>query len=459
MPNDITKTILFLINGLGVASKDSFDIKFNNLMPNLSMLMGNYISSNIENINYNYKNGYRNFSLGNDLLPTYHRLENDTNFANNNTILSIAADAINNNTKVHLFCFLDNESVINQVFKIIDVLKTKGNFPIFIHTILRQKECLGYTPILNMLKKIEEKLTLYKNVEIGIVGGERIINKEQYYYLLSKELGEKWPDYTRKVNYSITKEIVPRELEPFYIHPGFKLQNNDIALFLNYEDVDCNEFIKKLRNVKLYTLFPMKAFSYAINIYEEIAPLDFFNKKLEQLHLKCLMLTTNDRIPNINYSFNGLKDVKSNNIEYMDINSKDLDLEKIVLSPYHLIIFDYDLESFKEIGKLKDFLMDLDDKIDQIYNLCDQNSYNMFISSVYGIYKEDYLVGVDKRVKLDYSLEVPVVMIDQKYPKSKYFLKYGNTYNLSNTIIYSITSDESIPHLIRKKGILSYFRD
>ena len=203
----------------------------------------------------------------------------------------------------------------------------------------------------------------------------------------------------------------------------------------------------------------MKAFSYAINIYEEIAPLDFFNKKLEQFHLKCLMLTTNDRIPNINYSFNGLKDVKSNNIEYIDINSKDLDLEKIILSPYHLIIFDYDLESFKEIGKLKDFLMELDDKIDQIYNLCDQNSYNMFISSVYGIYKEDYLVGVDKRVKLDYSLEVPVVMIDQKYSKSKYFLKYGNTYNLSNTIIYSITSDESIPHLIRKKGILSYFRD
>ena len=36
-------TILYLINGLGVASKDSFDIKFNDIMPNLSMLMRNYI--------------------------------------------------------------------------------------------------------------------------------------------------------------------------------------------------------------------------------------------------------------------------------------------------------------------------------------------------------------------------------------------------------------------------------
>ena len=41
--NNSTKSILFLINGLGVASKDSFDIKFNDMMPNLSMLMGNYI--------------------------------------------------------------------------------------------------------------------------------------------------------------------------------------------------------------------------------------------------------------------------------------------------------------------------------------------------------------------------------------------------------------------------------
>ena len=109
MNNDITKTILFLINGLGVASKDSFDIKFDDTMPNLSMLMGNYLYSNLENINYNYKNGYRNFSLGNDLLPTYHRLESDNNLTNNTTIIKIANDAITNNTKVHLFCFLDND--------------------------------------------------------------------------------------------------------------------------------------------------------------------------------------------------------------------------------------------------------------------------------------------------------------------------------------------------------------
>lgn len=459
MQNDITKTVLFLINGLGVASKDSFDIRFNDLMPNLSMLMRNYLYSNLENKNYNYKNGYRNFSLGNDLLPTYHRLENDSNLMKNPTILNIASDAISNHTKVHLFCFLDNEQVINQVIKIISVLKQQGDFLIFIHIILRQKDCLAYDTILSMLKMVEDKITLFKGVEIGIVAGERVINKDKYYELFCKELGEKWPDYTRKINYCRNTQIVPRDLDPFYIHTGFKAQSNDISLFFNYEDVDCNEFISKIKNIKLYTLFPMKSFAYAINIYEELAPLDYFSKKLETHHLKCLVLTTPDRISTIHYNFNGLKENKNSLIEYMDIHNKELDIEKILQLPYHLIIFDYDLEPFHEIKKLKDFLMNLDEKIDKIYNICDQNNYNMFISSVYGIYRDDYIAGVDKKVKLDYSMEVPVVMIDRKYSKSKFLLKYGSTYHLSNTIIHSIVNDPNIPTLIRKRGILSFFKD
>ena len=86
----------------------------------------------------------------------------------NQTILSIANDAMVNHTKLHIFCFLDNNQVIQQVLKIIDVLRLKGDFPIFIHLILRQKNILEYDLILSMLKNVEEKITLYQNVEIGM---------------------------------------------------------------------------------------------------------------------------------------------------------------------------------------------------------------------------------------------------------------------------------------------------
>ena len=452
------KTILYLINGLGVASKDSFDIKFNELMPNLSMLMGNYIYSNIENKSYNYKNAFRNFSLGGNLLPTYNRLDTDANISNNPTILNIATDAINNKTKLHLFCFLDNEKVVNQIVKIINVLQTKGSFPIYIHIVLRQKDYQSYDDIIKLIKSLEDKITLLKTVRIGTIVGERKINEDSYYQLLIKQKGEKWPDFNRKLNYSNQTQVSPRELDGFYMHEGFQLVTHDISLFMNYEDVDCNEFISKITNVKLYTLFPMKAYSYAINIYDDIPPPEFFSKSLEENNLKCLILTTEDRIPSINHNLCGLKDTKSLNIEYRDINSPDLDKLKVLDEDYQYIIFDYDIGIYNELGEIKDSLMAMDNEIEQIYKVCDQNSYNYFIASLYGIYKE-YTIGVGRIVKLDYSSEVPVIIIDNDYPASKYTLKYGDTHDLSNTIFLSITNNININSLYRKKGILAFFKE
>ena len=313
------KAILFLINGLGVASKDSFSINYGELMPNLSMLMNNYFYTTLENINYNYNNGFRNFSLGHDLLPTYKKLEEDTEFANNQTIINIAADAIHNRSKVHLFCFLDNDKVINQVVKIISVLRPKGDFYIYIHIVLRQKDCIEYDNVIKRIKSLEDKITLYQNTTIGTIVGERKFINDEYYSLITKGMGEKWPDYNRKLNYTKAEETLPRDVDPFYMNTGFQLAVNDIALFLNYEDVDCNAFIDKITNVKLYTLFPMKDYSYAVNIYEEIKPTMYFSKTLEENNLKCLVLTTEGRKPSINYYLNGLSDLTSPNITYMNI--------------------------------------------------------------------------------------------------------------------------------------------
>lgn len=456
MNNDSKKAILFLINGLGIASKDSFNINYSEVMPNMTMLMNNYLYTTLQNINYNYKNGYRNFSLGNDLLPTYHKLENDSNLDNNETIINIANDAVINNTKVHMFIFLDNNQVITQINKLLNVLIKRGEFKIYIHIILRQKDFLEYDSIIDRIKKLEDQITLMQNVKIGTITGERKINSDEYYKLITKENGEKWPDYNRKLTFSKTTEITPRELEPFYMNQGFKIETNDISLFLNYEDVDCDGFISKITNVKLYTLFPMKAYNYAVNIYEELEPTVYFSKVLEDNNLKCLILTTENRIPSINYNLNGLKEIKSNNIDYLDINTKDLDIKSVITSNYNYIIFDYDIEKFKEIRQIKEFLMDLDDKLDEIYNLCDEKEYKLFITSLYGIYK-NFIVGVSKEVKLDYSIEVPAIIVDRNVNKAKFSFKYGTTFDLSNTIFNLITGNENIPTSIRKKGFLSFF--
>lgn len=457
MNNQTKKTILYLINGLGIATKDSFDIKFNEMMPNLSMLMGNYMYQTLENINYNYNNGFRNFSLGNNLLPTYKKLEEDSSFEQNPKVINIATDANHNHTKVQLFCFLDHEQVINQIVKIVNVLRPKGTFPICIHIVLRQKDVQDYDLIIKMIKQLEDKITLFNNVEIGTVVGERKVNTNDYFHILSKEIGERWPDYERKLNYLKTTQEAPRQSDGFYMNRGFILQPNDISLFLNYEEVDCNGLINKLEHIKLYTLFPMKEYSYAVNIYEEIPPNEYFSKTLEQHQLKCLILTKKERQKNIIYNLCGLNEEKSNNIDFLEIDQK-IDLDSLLKKDYQYIIFDYDISIFKEISQIKDFLMELDEQINEIYKLCDQSENNLIVSSLYGMYRE-YIIGVDKQVKLDYSKEVPVVFIDNDFPASQYSLKYGNTHDLSNTIFYAILKDENIPKLFRKKGLFSFFKD
>ena len=202
----------------------------------------------------------------------------------------------------------------------------------------------------------------------------------------------------------------------------------------------------------------MKSYSYAINIYDELEPTEYFSKTLEENNLTCLILTTPERIDSINYNLCGLKDYKSNHIVYQNITENHSNIKEIINQDYNYIIFDYDLVKFKEIRKIKEFLMQLDDQINDIYNICEENGYKFFISSLYGIYKK-FIVGIDKEVVIDYSTEIPAIIVDRDIPKSKFMFKYGTSHNLSNTIFYLITKNESIPMSIRKRGILSFFKD
>lgn len=104
-------------------------------------------------------------------------------------------------------------------------------------------------------------------VSIGTITGERQINSELYYTVIAKENGEKWPDYNRKLRFVEAQGIKPLNVEPFYMNPGFMIERNDIALFLNYEDVDCDGFINKITNVKLYTLFLLLILIFVNNLH------------------------------------------------------------------------------------------------------------------------------------------------------------------------------------------------
>ena len=75
------KTVLFLINGLGIETKDSFSVYNASLMPNFDLLSKKYLFSGIKSNVRNIYDGYRNMSLEINELYNYHiyRREAQTN--------------------------------------------------------------------------------------------------------------------------------------------------------------------------------------------------------------------------------------------------------------------------------------------------------------------------------------------------------------------------------------------
>jgi hypothetical protein len=65
------KTILFLINGFGVETKDSYSVYSSELMPNFDKLSKKYMFSKLTSKVFSTVDGFRNMSLESNDLYNY----------------------------------------------------------------------------------------------------------------------------------------------------------------------------------------------------------------------------------------------------------------------------------------------------------------------------------------------------------------------------------------------------
>ena len=80
------KTVLFLINGFGIESKDSYSIYDKDLMPNLDSLTQKYLFEKLDNNVTNIAEAYRNNSLGISELYNYSIVGDSLNSKDNNLL-------------------------------------------------------------------------------------------------------------------------------------------------------------------------------------------------------------------------------------------------------------------------------------------------------------------------------------------------------------------------------------
>ena len=138
----MNKTVLFLINGLGIERKDSYNIYSAEVMPNFDKLTTEEFFTPISSAASNLEDAYKYFSIGTLTPLTAPYMENilDNNLFNNNPKFNSFHQAVFNCTgNIHFFCFLEDDKVHDAIKKFIQTIDPDGQKRIYLHKLLTRK--------------------------------------------------------------------------------------------------------------------------------------------------------------------------------------------------------------------------------------------------------------------------------------------------------------------------------
>ena len=467
------KNILMLINGFGVSVAGSYNVFSAESMPNLDRLTKEGFFTSLTASNMDYKSGYRNFSIGINEHLSYSIVENNISsqeYKNNQLLKYIVAQVNQKQSTLHVFCYWENDRTIQQLLVYLKEISPQISTPIFVHLVLCQKSMTDY-------KDIDGSFTILNydtgdNIKVGMVTGENNLSKIIVFKDLIRtymsEAGEKWKDMSKKVEVQIQTKTRPNDTRTFVVNTGFGIKDNDQILFFNYASVDVSMFKKELGIQKFraldtstlgfYSLFPVKSDTNIPFMYNFALSATYTLNSLKSIGAKCLLMDVKDKCPYINYFFTGLRNTVDDDLKYLPtdngfIYDANQVMQIIQTYPQELIIINYEIDSCKTVEEIIERLKKIDVVIGAIDAYVRANKCAFFISSLYGIQKE--LFNERHMVcKLDFSIRVPLVVIDTQLSSKEYSISEGNMFDLANTLYKNINNSYTTTGLIRKKTSL-----
>lgn len=469
----MNKTVLYLINGLGVEKKDSFPIYNSRLMPNFDKLLNSNFFTTLETESSNYKEAYQVFSTGSSKQPEYSFLENllYTEEINNNNNFNQFKNFISNNSNLHIFVALDN-NIIDQLSDFLKHLKINHDKEVFIHIILKENDIESYKKLGSSYNYLRFKIQ--SNVKVGaILGKDILFNSDRksdllaFAKLLFKGFGEKWNEPLKKFESFKMNKKRPSEINAFYVN-NINMKENDTILFFDYEDNNYDELINilktpisfvsngmNLERLSFVSLFPLKTSLNIQSMFGHVVSPYSVSKALIDNKLNALIIADNLNMNTINYMVNGLSFNQTNNVKYMTVLEKDLNnfnaLNTVINDPnYNLIIINTRIDNLNTAEEIKGMLSYLDQNIKMVSEICTEHT--LIISSLFGINKT--VTNEGKNVDINFKGKVPMIYINKKISKANYILSSGTIYDLLTTSIKSIDSSINCRSLLRKKGFM-----
>lgn len=473
------KSIIFLINGLGIERPGSYSISIDEAMPNLSRAKETSYFTTAIISSLEYKEAYESFFLGD---TSKQELEYLKEYLVNDSIDELGlykeiAEKIKEkeNSKIHIFIETLNERIVEQINTLFKGLIGENiNKKIYLHLLLTQQTEKDYPAINKIINYI--RFHLNENIQVGFIIGKESVGqqptKEQNIFLKKMFFEcqcERWTSTEVKLNSLAEKKVRPCEVEGFCTTKECFISNNDMLFFFNTRRENYDKFIEVIYRgakelfkegvnlpisslIRLYSNYKVPSFIENLEYENSLSNILIRNKK------KCLIITDKQNINDINFYANGLNSINNPIICFMEKTSAFQEQDKIEKlindMPYDLIIFDYEMDTSSTINHLKEELSKLDVILGNIIRVC-ENKHALFITSLYGIKKTLPVADYNKEeVTIDYELRIPIFFYDYSYPKGKYDLFPGETHDILLSAVKCITYDEKLDSLIREKTLI-----
>ena len=472
------KSIIFLINGLGIEKPGSYSISLDQDMPNLCRTKETSFFTTAITNSLEYRSAYQQFFMGDTYKMELDYIKENilnNNLVNNPVYQSFASNVSNQEAKLHIFLEPTTERVVEQINDLVSNLNLPKNKKVYIHLLLPQLTVNDYNKLTEIINYI--KYHIDERINVGFVIGKEYLSekltvdeKKQMCKLLFYCSAERWIRTEEKLQSLKEQNIIPCKAAGFCANNDCYIQNNDTILFFNTRREDYDKFITSIYgnaqeviknapiNIPVYSLLKLYS-QYNINSFaENINYENSLSNNLQKYNKKALILTNREHVNLINFYANGLNQVNNPNIVFMILDESLYDYNTVVNiidnSDYDLIIFDYFMDTSSTINNLKIGLRNIDKVLGNVV-VCSENKHSLFITSLFGLKKELPLADYNsEKVLLDYEMQIPIFFFDYTYPASKYSLFPGDTNLILSSALWCLTNDPHIESLIRQKGLL-----
>ena len=469
------KSVIFLINGLGIERPGSYSIAIDECMPQLCKIKDSsyYTSAVIDSLEP--KEAYQSFFLGDSFHSEVDYIKNyvmNNSLLNNNTFHLLKQSCMNNH-KFHIFIEATNDKIVEELNYLLNLLQLDPTKKIYLHFILPQQVVKEYSKIISIINTI--KYHLDSRVDVGFILGKdsfsEPLTKQQLDY--AKKMFfycscERWSETDKKLRILETDKIRPNDVVGFSSSNSCNLEDGDTIFFFNTRrekyDALITSIIEGEKSVFQKTTISFYSFirlNTVLGINSFIDNIDYENSLSNILlrnQKRMLIITDVDNINLVNFYANGLNSINNPIICFMEksdnLYRKDY-IERLINDmPYDLFLFDYKMDTSSTVNHLKEELSKLDVIIGNLASVC-ENRHSLFITSLYGLNCKMPVADYNpEMVTIDYELQIPIFFFDYSYPASKYDLFPGETNDVLSSALKCITDDPKLETLIREKTII-----